>query len=79
MRIVGVNEGIENKPQVLRTPPINDAIEIKRMYGNVILSKLTVSANLSGSFVKPGAVIQITTAAQAIPIIRSRFVSVPVK
>src|SRR6185437_1746291 len=58
---------MENIRQVFNTPPTIDAIEIKRMYGKVIRSNVTVNANFSGLSVNPGAVIIITALAKITP------------
>ena len=55
LRSVGVNAGTANRLQVFRIPAASETSEMKRMYGKVIRSIVTVSANLSGSAAKPGA------------------------
>ena len=51
----GVNAGTANRLHVLRIPAASETSEMKRMYGKVIRSIVTVSANLSESAAKPGA------------------------
>ena len=56
LRSVGVNAGIANRLQVLRMPAASETSEMKRMYGKVMRSIVTVRPNFSGSAAKPGAV-----------------------
>jgi hypothetical protein len=52
----GVIAGTAKRFQVLRMPAESATSEMKRMYGKVMRSSSTVSANFSGSAAKPGAV-----------------------
>ena len=53
----GVKAGTLYFPKVFKIPPAIDTNEIKSIYGKVILNNETVRSNLSGSLLKPGALI----------------------
>ena len=53
---VGVNAGTEKRLQVFRIAPANEVSEMNRMYGKVMRSSCTVTANLSAFATNPGAV-----------------------
>ncbi|MNC99480.1 hypothetical protein D3C83_177880 [compost metagenome] len=51
-----MSAGIVKRLQVFRMPAASDTSEMKTMYGKVMRSSWTVSANFPGSAANPGAV-----------------------
>ncbi len=57
LRIIGVNAIAANLPRVFRYAPANEVKQMKKTKGKVRRDRSTVRINLSGSSVKPGAII----------------------
>ena len=55
-RIIGVKAIAANLPKVFRYAPANEVKQMKKTKGKVSRDRSTVSMNLSGSSLKPGAI-----------------------
>ena len=55
--MIGVNAIAANLPRVFRYAPANEVKQMKKTKGKVRRDRSTVRINLSGSSVKPGAII----------------------